>query len=101
MDYKKTDLRNSIIIESIIVVALGAVALTGAHYFLTPVSSKPHPRECQHIRMGEGEELGDVVRRMRVYDSGITLEKLAEQNGLLIGGRVGNVASGAELKYCY
>ncbi len=101
MDYKKADLRTSIIIESIIVVALGVVALTGAYYFLTPVSSKPQSQSCQTIRMGEGEELGDVVRRMRVYDSGINLEKLAEQNNLLAQGKILNVLPGTELKYCY
>ncbi len=101
MANERTDLRTSIIIESIIVVALGAVAITGAHYFLTPVSSKPQSQSCQTIRVGDGEELGDVVRRMRVYDSGINLEKLAGQNNLLAQGKVLNVLPGTELKYCY
>jgi hypothetical protein len=92
--------RSSIITGGVVTVALGAVTLAGAHYFLTPTAI-PKPQECQHIRMGEGEELGDVVKRMRVYDSGITVEKLARQNNLFAEGKILNVVGGAELKYCY
>ncbi len=97
---ERTDMKNSNIIEYVIVGALGAVVLVGAHYFLTPASI-PKPRTCQTIRVGESEELGDVVRRMRVYDSGVTVEKLAVQNNLLAQGKILNVLPGTELKYCY
>ena len=93
---------NSIIAGTVVAVAFGVVALTGAHYFLTPASiPKPQPQECQTIRVGESEELGDVVRRMRIYDSGITVDKLAEQNNLYEGEKLLNIVAGTELMYCY
>ncbi len=93
-------LKPSIIAGSVVTLVLGAVTLMGAHYFLTPTTT-PKPQECQHIRIGEGEELGDVVRRMKIYDSGITVEELARQNNLYAEGKLLNVVGGAELKYCY
>ena len=98
---EKTSLTNSILLECVIAGVSGVAILIGAHYFLTPVLSKPQPQECQTIRVGESEELGDVVRRMRIYDSGITVEKLALQNNLYKSKKLLNVATGTELKYCY
>ncbi len=97
-----TEFLSTVMGGSLICVIAGFAYLTIiAHTDILTPPSIPKQKVCQTIKVGEGEELGDVVRRMRVYDSGITIEKLARQNNLYESGKLLNISGGAELKYCY
>ncbi|MBI4981409.1 hypothetical protein HZC30_07715 [Candidatus Woesearchaeota archaeon] len=101
-EHKGTDFLSAIMGGSLISVVAGFAYLTVlTHTDLLTPPGIPQQKVCQTVRVGENEELADVVQRMKVYDSTITVEKLAEQNNLMVGGKLWNVAAGAELKYCY
>lgn len=105
IDYKRSEQKErevlSYLIEGgmlVVMIGLGYLALSNYHNIST--KPLPKPAECQIIRAGEEENLGDLVNRMKIYDPGITLEKLSIQNRLVPDLKQDDIPP-EELKYCY